>query len=277
MKPVLIAVAALCVLTAPMAYADPDYDKGRDRGHDKFDRDIPPGHEKKLWRKGERMPADFFAPRYFIAEPRLYHLSPPPPGHRWVFIDGDGYLVEMRSGLIVDFVADLTPYDDRHASPPPPPVDYDREARWRSYTADDDSYYKECHQTVNPAGALAGAVIGGLLGNAAGHGRAGATVAGVVLGGAVGAALTRNLDCEDRGYVYKTYADGFNAGRPNAVYQWRNPGNGHYGEFRVVDYYRDPDGFRCANYTQRIFIDGRPREARGRACQQRNGTWAVVS
>ena len=130
-----------------------------------------------------------------------------------------------------------------------------------------------------PAGVIAGALIGGLLGNAAGRGggRGGATVAGVVVGGALGAALTRNLDCEDRSYAYKTYYDGFNAGRPNAAYQWRNPKNGHSGDFRVGDYYSDPDGFRCANYTQQIFIDGRPQAASGRACQQPDGTWAIVS
>jgi surface antigen len=132
---------------------------------------------------------------------------------------------------------------------------------------------------VDPAGVIAGAVVGGVLGNAVGHGggRTGATVAGVIIGGAMGAALTGHLDCEDRSYAYKTYADGFNAGRPNSAYRWRNPSNGHYGEFQVGDYYNDPDGFRCTRYTQKIYIDGRPQAATGRACQQPDGTWATVS
>jgi len=160
----------------------------------------------------------------------------------------------------------------------------DRDERWRqrytrAYTYNDDNFYQECRQTVDPAGVIAGALIGGLLGNAIGRGgaRGGTTVAGVIVGGVVGASLTKNLDCEDRSYAYKTYYDGFNAGRPNAVYQWRNPRNGHYGSFRVRDYYSDPDGFRCANYTQQIFINGRPEAATGRACQQPDGTWAIVS
>jgi surface antigen len=125
---------------------------------------------------------------------------------------------------------------------------------------------------------LGGALVGGLLGNALGHGggRAGATIAGVVVGGAVGAALTSHLDCNDRSYAYKTYADGFNTGRPG-TYRWRNPENGHYGTFRVETYYSDPDGFHCANYTQQVFVDGRPQAARGRACQQPDGTWAIIS
>ena len=158
----------------------------------------------------------------------------------------------------------------------------DRGDRWaqryqRTYTYEDDSFYRECRQAVDPAGVVAGALIGGLLGNAASRGKGSATVAGVIIGGVTGAALTKGLDCEDRSYAYKTYHDGFNAGRPNARYEWRNPRNGNRGEFLVQTYYDDPDGFRCANYTQQIFVAGRPQAASGRACQQPDGTWAIVS
>ena len=104
----------------------------------------------------------------------------------------------------------------------------------------------------------------------------GATIAGVVVGGALGAALTKNMDCDDRSYAYNTYYDGFNAGRTGVPYQWRNPRSGNYGEFRVNDYYNDPVGFRCANFAQEIYIRGRPQTATGRACQQPDGTWAIV-
>jgi len=160
----------------------------------------------------------------------------------------------------------------------------DRSARWqqrysRTYSYNDDVYYRECRNSSDPAGVIAGALIGGLLGNAIGQGggRTGATVAGVIVGGAVGAALTSNLDCEDRSYAYKSYYDGFNSGRPGSRYEWRNPRNDHRGEFRVDDYYNDPEGFRCANFSQTIYISGRPQETRGRACRQPDGTWAVVN
>ena len=131
---------------------------------------------------------------------------------------------------------------------------------------------------MDPAGVIAGALIGGLLGNSVTRGgcKGGATVAGVIAGGAIGAALTKSLDCNDRSYAYKTYYQGFTSGRPNSAYEWRNPDNGHYGNFRVGDYYNDPDGFHCANYTQQIFINGRPQATSGRACQQPDGTWAIV-
>ena len=106
--------------------------------------------------------------------------------------------------------------------------------------------------------------------------RTGATVAGVVAGGAVGAALTNKMNCEDRSYAYDTYARGFNGGRAGATYEWRNPNNGNRGEMRVIDYYNDEDNFRCSVFTNTIYIDNRPQEARGRACQQPNGTWAII-
>jgi surface antigen len=159
-----------------------------------------------------------------------------------------------------------------------------RKGRWRNryqpaYTYVDDNFYQQCRQTVDPGGVIAGALIGGLLGNtvARGGARAPATVAGVILGGATGAALTRNLSCDDRSYAYRAYYDGFNSNRPNSRWDWRNPNNGNYGEFQVGDYYDDPDGFRCSTYSQRIFVNGRSQTSNGRACQQPDGNWTIVS
>ena len=296
MKRALIAIAVACVLIAPAASAAPARGKGHDNsgwsgrppGLAKKPYGLPPGQAKKMWRTGERLPAVYLGTQYFVLEPQVYRLAPPRRGHRWLLIDGNAYLVEIASGVVATVVAgaiisDMSgPYGDR-TGPPPVAVE-DREDRWRqryarTYTYNDDSFYRQCRQSVDPAGVIGGALIGGLVGNALGRGggRTGATIAGVVVGGALGATLTKRLDCEDRSYAYKTYHDGFNSRRPNSVYEWRNPSNGHYGSFRVRDYYDDPDGFRCANYTQQIFIDGRPEAASGRACQQPDGTWAIVN
>jgi surface antigen len=192
----------------------------------------------------------------------------------------DGYREGYRAGY--DAARNTQRYDDR----PDNRAEIggtrgDPNARWRqryaqSYTYNDDNYYRSCRNSPDPAGVIAGALIGGLLGNAASRGNGGATVAGVILGGVTGAALTRNLDCEDQSYAYKTYYDGFNSGRPNSDYQWRNPSNGHYGNFRVVSYANDPDGFRCANFSQQIYINERPQVSTGRACQQPDGSWTIV-
>jgi len=134
-------------------------------------------------------------------------LRQPPRGYHWVRNDNnDFFLATISSGIIYEVV-----YRD------------DRDQMWRQRyaaptTYNDDSYYRDCRSSPDPAGVIAGALIGGLLGNAVGNGggRTGTTIAGVIVGGAVGAALTNNLNCEDRSYAYKTYSDGFNAGRPNA-------------------------------------------------------------
>jgi surface antigen len=102
-------------------------------------------------------------------------------------------------------------------------------------------------------------------------------VAGVIIGGALGGAMTSHMDCQDRSYAYKTYYDGFNSGRPNSNWQWDNPGDGDYGDFRVGDYYTDPGGFRCATFTQQIYVRGQPEVASGHACQQPDGAWAIVN
>jgi surface antigen len=217
----------------------------------------------------------------------------------------DGYSSGYRRGY--DDARARRPYDDHvdssannggtydngpppgYGAPPPPPpgpaYGDDRDARWRQqysreYDYQDDNYYRECRNGPDPGGVLAGAVIGGLLGNTLGRGggQAGATVAGVVIGGAAGAALTTDMNCEDRSYAYKIYYNGLNAGRRNASYDWRNPKNGHRGTFVVGDYYTDPAGFRCATFSQVTYINNRPpQEVRGRACQEPNGTWAVVN
>jgi len=157
----------------------------------------------------------------------------------------------------------------------------DREYYWqqrysRTYTYDDDIYYRECRHRPDPAGILIGGLIGGLLGRAAGDDRAGATFAGIIIGGVLGAALTRDMDCDDRSYAYHAYYDGLNGGRPGAIYRWRNPRNNHHGDFRVRSYYYDSYGFHCASYRHVVYLD-RMRRADGRACRQPDGAWAFLN
>lgn len=201
----------------------------------------------------------------------------------------DGYREGYRAGFHDarngrDFDDSIRGRPDRYSESDDMDRDrHDRRDRWRQrysrdYSYRDDGYYQECRNQPDPGGVIAGALIGGLLGNAVGRGggRAGATVAGVIVGGAAGAALTSHLECSDRSYIYRTYYDGFNAGRTHQSYRWKNPQSGNYGEVRVDRYYSDPDGFRCVNFAQSFHIDGDKRERRGTACQQPDGTWAVV-
>jgi Ni/Co efflux regulator RcnB len=114
MKVLLIAVAALAILAAPVAAgAKPDNGRGHDRGDQdgppglaKKPYGLPPGQAKKMWGRGEQMPSAYRSRRYYI-DPVRYHLRNPPRGYRWVLVDDRAYLVRSDTGLIADVVAAL--------------------------------------------------------------------------------------------------------------------------------------------------------------------------
>jgi surface antigen len=256
MKRAMSALCAIMMLSSSAAMAQPDR-------RDPWDQQGGPRYSR-----GDRLPGQYREHLQVVSDWRALGLRRPPKGYQWVQNRrGDLFLASKRTGLIAQ-----SAYRD------------ERDQQWRqhysqTYSYNDDVYYRECRDSKDPAGVLIGALIGGLLGNAAGRdgSRTGPTVAGVILGGAVGAALTKNLDCDDRSYAYKSYYTGFNSGRPGSRHTWRNPGNDHRGEVRIGNYYNDPRGFRCADFTQVTTIQGRSQTTRGRACRQPDGSWAVVN
>jgi len=149
-------------------------------------------------------------------------------------------------------------------------------ARW-----DRTEFYRECErqrQGNTAGGAIVGALAGGLLGNAISRGpqRGAGTAVGAIFGGLLGAGIGSNLDCQQRSYAIDANYRGFEAGRPHARYDWRDPRGDAYGYVQVGDYYQDR-GRRCTTYTQEIWVHGRPETARGRACRQPDGTWQMIS
>ncbi|WP_332768676.1 RcnB family protein [Phenylobacterium sp.] len=115
MKRLILFAAAAALLTAPAALADPGQGKGH--GKDKHYNSgppglsdkpygMPPGQAKKMWRQGERLPRAYYVEtRYVIVQPQRYRLAPPPPGYRWVLIEGDAYLVRRDNGLVAEVIA----------------------------------------------------------------------------------------------------------------------------------------------------------------------------
>lgn len=94
----LIATAAVSLLGAPPALADPGHghDNGKHKGWSKGSSHGPPGH----WAKGQRLPREYLGGGYYV-DYRVYHLRAPPPGHRYVRVDGRVMLVAIATGLIV--------------------------------------------------------------------------------------------------------------------------------------------------------------------------------
>jgi surface antigen len=228
----------------------------------------PPGAQQgqspgERWSRGQRLPDQYRQDQYAVSDWRQRNLSPPPRGYRWMCYQGRNcYLVANNTGVV------------RERRLPDERETYWRQRYSRTYSYNDDIYYRECRDRSDPAGILIGGIIGGLLGRAVDDRGAGATVAGVIIGAAVGAAVTRDLDCDDRSYAYRTYHDALNRGSPGS-YQWRNPQNNHRGDFRVRSYYFDQSGFQCANYSQTVYLD-RQRQANGRACRQPDGAWVFL-
>ncbi len=146
------------------------------------------------------------------------------------------------------------------------------------------STYGDCDTDV-AVGTGLGAVVGGVIGNQFGHGsgRTAATIGGVILGGIAGNAIARDACKDDRhdAYYYNnTYYDAFSDGDEGQEYEWRNPHTNNYGYVTPGEYY--DDGYEsysgpCREFSQRVFIDGRPETAYGVACRQSDGTWRIVS
>ena len=59
------------------------------------------GWYKQQWKRGDRIVWADVEPRYYVEDYRVYQLSAPPEGYRWVRPMDDRYLlVEMATGLI---------------------------------------------------------------------------------------------------------------------------------------------------------------------------------
>ena len=106
LKPV-IAILAGALGAGMAAYADPP---PHARGHSlppglAKQGKVPPGHAKKIWGKGQYLPAEYRA--IHIEDWQRHDLRPAPRGYRWVRVDEDAYLVEIASGLIAEALIGL--------------------------------------------------------------------------------------------------------------------------------------------------------------------------
>ncbi|RAK64875.1 RcnB family protein [Phenylobacterium kunshanense] len=52
------------------------------------------------WRRGAYVPRAYRS--YYVQDPYYYGLRAPPPGHRWVYADGNLVLMALATGLIAD-------------------------------------------------------------------------------------------------------------------------------------------------------------------------------
>jgi Ni/Co efflux regulator RcnB len=58
---------------------------------------------RNAWRRGGYVPSTYRS--YYVQDPYYYNLRAAPPGHRWVYADGNFVLMALASGLIADVIA----------------------------------------------------------------------------------------------------------------------------------------------------------------------------
>jgi Ni/Co efflux regulator RcnB len=154
-----------------------------------------------VWRRGGYVPGAYRA--YYVQEPGYYRLSPAPAGYRWVYGDNSFVLMALASGMITSVVP-MEASAPVAMAPPPPPVMYDNEGRYREpvriaqnedvWRGDDGQYH--CRRSNGTTGLVIGAAAGALLGNAIDHHHATGTVVGAVGGGLIGREIDRgSLRC----------------------------------------------------------------------------------
>lgn len=187
MKATFTTALVVTLMSSSVAMAQASYPSRPDQGD--YRNQYGDQNGAPRYSRGDRLPDQYRQNLSVVSDWKQRGLKKPPKGYQWVANQrGDLFLASKSTGEVAQ-----SAYRD------------ERDQQWsqsyqRTYSYNDDVYYRECRNTKDPAGVLISALIGGLLGNAAGGGgnRAGTTVAGVILGGVVGAALTKDMDCDDR-------------------------------------------------------------------------------
>ncbi len=85
--------------------------------------------------------------------------------------------------------------------------------------------------------------------------------------GAVGGPIGQSLDEKDRATAIAAQQDAVSSGVRKS---WRGE-KGTYGFVTL-----GPENGACRDYTHKIYVNGRPQEAKGQACRE-NGEWRITS
>lgn len=128
-----------------------------------------------------------------------------------------------------------------------------------------------CSGHSHAGGTILGAIAGGVIGGAVSHGNGGAVVGGAIVGGLAGNAISRDIDCEDRDYAYRSYNDSFD-GDVGRHYEWHH--GEHHGYIVTTREYRR-HGHLCRDFEQVTYRHGREVVREGTACR-RHGEWELI-
>ena len=136
-----------------------------------------------------------------------------------------------------------------------------------------------CSEGNNQTGStLLGAGLGGLLGSqfGSGDGRLAMTALGTLAGAAIGSSVGKRMDEVDRMRMREAENRAYGAPMGEAII-WNNPDTGHRGTVTPVRDGRGQRGEYCREFQSEIIVGGERERGFGRACQQPDGSWKIVS
>ena len=108
---IAITLASLALVASPAFAGDGKHKGHKHHGDDQVyvidghhhDNGKHKGWYKQAWKRGDRIPVAYLEPVYYVEDYRVYHLSAPPVGYRWVRPMDDRYLlVNLASGLVAE-------------------------------------------------------------------------------------------------------------------------------------------------------------------------------
>lgn len=67
----------------------------------------PKGYYHRVWHRGDRLPAHWYARPYIVYDWRPYRLYAPPHGYHWVRVGNDVLLTAIATGIVLDVLYDI--------------------------------------------------------------------------------------------------------------------------------------------------------------------------
>lgn len=106
----MAVVLSLVLASTPVMAKGPGDDRGGPPGHaqghqDKGHKGAEKAHRgARGWSKGDVVPQAYRGGGYVVSDWRAVKLKAPPPGHRWIKVDGDYVLVAIATGIIASIL-----------------------------------------------------------------------------------------------------------------------------------------------------------------------------
>jgi|SRR5262245_26131084 len=122
----------------------------------------------------------------------------------------------------------------------------------------------------------ADAVVSTVSGGHAGSGKVSSAIMGELRGGLVGGVIGSDLNRTERGLALEAEYRALEYTPSGQVVAWGDRQSGRFGEVVAGSPYR-VGSQDCRQYGHTVFVDGKPKKARGTACRNTDGSWTLLS